>query len=1546
MKNMKAIITFFLVAVALLATAKAAMGAVYINEVMAEPAAGESEWIELYNDGDQLVDLTGWTIEDGTGSTYGNGAGDALDGLTITAESYRVLTQGVEYNFQLNNDGDVIVLINNAGEIEDEIAYGDFNDGNVDDNLPDPNENESLTRIPDGNDNWFATTVKVTPNATNNNLPSGPIPAQILDEISETKIINLSQYITDADGEELTFSIIQEGDNNDVECVINEENLSLTIVEGWDDKQTRCMINAFDGYENAEFEAAVTITPALQIRESSIRVKGNAYNASEGVNVTPGESVTVNFEYSNNLDVILGRVKITATSADIPELNYEKHEWRFLPSLRGASSDSFSFDVPPTVGDVFELTITIEDETAEEVEYGDSVTLQFNVQKVAKDIHLNSANLSDAELTCTRKAELTLELTNDGRNNVAPRILVYNEEATGQLNNEGTFDFPSEPAINIVYDYEDEDAGESSDIILPRGTETAILTADAGKLAAGEHSLYIYVVDPFFGGVGGNGVGATAIIDFTVGNCLNADSIDDENLLTTFRNSNREMEVPLTALDNNNDENNYLYLNEDLGTGGDADYAFRFGTEPVEGELISCRIKNDVTLSCRQNPERLMDEGAEEKIITILESETGSEINETLTVTITPTLELSYIAIDGKSKRELETQEETILLKPLDRLELQYKVRNNLNQKVIRTTVELVDNNGNADGYRFDFSEEKEQFHLNSMAETQIKSMAVTIPADIEEKEEPYQLQLRVSGETEDGNQVMDTFDFEFRIEQEPSSIILNAALAENEPRELDCEAGSMLAVTYTNTGRIAEDDIVIQAKVDGEIKWNSYNASGRFIRLDGNGGSGSQKISLPIIGRGPHDITVELLYNFDEAGEEAANIIRSAPVRVIRSNCLDQENFAPEAGEYYLKIGMTFDEPPFSVSLLDEERGDPNLIGWFVNDEQLPRKQGPEYVFMSKSLGDFTITAKYNNDQDDTLSWGITVTNVPKSYLFTTNIPEQEEEVADFDNLVVENQQGKIEFQGASNLRKLLDLDEYIIVGDRFVSVLNSDDGLGMSNRFPKARVTLNDVEPGKTLIYHYSEFGSLEKLKSKPTICNRESQPKCTLISHDETTKKLVFEVDGFSTYRVVTKRDSDLEVVPAEISFEEAVRGETVSTNFTVRNLGTIEDITDMEFSSTMASKYEVSFSNSPLLLTPESPEATVNLAFKIPTDEDAGRHRIGEIKVKGRINESTAVEKFIPVYVNPKTFLKIEGIKVNGKSSGKLSIEESNEIEVTVMNEYTKDIEDVLVTVKMLDVDGDDIEEESEEDNIKDGDKQEFQTTFDLSGETLDEEEYTLEITAEGEATDGSEHQALATARVKVDRKRHEVIIKQAALSSNILKCLRQTNVQATIENIGTSDEDDIEIKVKNTALGIDLSKGNIELDKYSRRNNDYRATFDLALEDAPAGTYPITIELYREDKQEDTQELTLSVEECLVQKQASQQQQVQSQKADDELARVLQQQLQQQLAARQQAAAQQQDNVVRSSFRDSSSYTLLLGTLVVLVFIALVLALAVMLIKKK
>ncbi|MDO8669724.1 MAG: lamin tail domain-containing protein [Candidatus Buchananbacteria bacterium] len=115
---------------------------VVINELVSDPADGEVEWIELYNNTTDSIELKGWFIIDGSGQETD------LSGQ-ISGHQFKIIASP---KGNLNNSGDLVVLKDASKAVIDQVAYGNYDDSNVFDNAPKSDDPSSIARIIDGRD--------------------------------------------------------------------------------------------------------------------------------------------------------------------------------------------------------------------------------------------------------------------------------------------------------------------------------------------------------------------------------------------------------------------------------------------------------------------------------------------------------------------------------------------------------------------------------------------------------------------------------------------------------------------------------------------------------------------------------------------------------------------------------------------------------------------------------------------------------------------------------------------------------------------------------------------------------------------------------------------------------------------------------------------------------------------------------------------------------------------------------------------------------------------------------------------------------------------------------------------------------------------------------------------------------------------------------------------------------------------------------------------------------------------------------------------------
>lgn len=138
------------------------LGEAVINEFVSDPADGEEEWVEIFNTTEKIFSLAGWTLEEGSG------ARTVLSGQLLPF-AYHLVKKP---KGSLNNGGDAIILCDQKGGLLDQLAYGDWDDGQTADNAPKAPDPGSTARKINGYNSFnnsfdFIYTLTPTPGASN-----------------------------------------------------------------------------------------------------------------------------------------------------------------------------------------------------------------------------------------------------------------------------------------------------------------------------------------------------------------------------------------------------------------------------------------------------------------------------------------------------------------------------------------------------------------------------------------------------------------------------------------------------------------------------------------------------------------------------------------------------------------------------------------------------------------------------------------------------------------------------------------------------------------------------------------------------------------------------------------------------------------------------------------------------------------------------------------------------------------------------------------------------------------------------------------------------------------------------------------------------------------------------------------------------------------------------------------------------------------------------------------------------------------------------------
>ncbi|MFH1409141.1 MAG: Ig-like domain-containing protein [Nanoarchaeota archaeon] len=199
----------------------------------------------------------------------------------------------------------------------------------------------------------------------------------------------------------------------------------------------------------------------------------------------------------------------------------------------------------------------------------------------------------------------------------------------------------------------------------------------------------------------------------------------------------------------------------------------------------------------------------------------------------------------------------------------------------------------------------------------------------------------------------------------------------------------------------------------------------------------------------------------------------------------------------------------------------------------------------------------------------------------------------------------------------------------------------------------------------------------------------------------------------------------------------------------------------------------------------------------------------------------------------------------------------------VDEEDIEIQDIIVTATIYDIDdGDDLEEESDEFDLKPGRDETVDFTFDVP-KFVDEGSYDIGILIEGTDEDGNDHVVEWTIYLEVNKQTHALFIEDEQFSPNIISCNRITELNFNVVNLGSEDEDEVTVTVESNDLGIDFKEEEIELDSGSDQDDStYSKSLTVDARGLESGVYSATIRAYyNDDRLEDTKTVQLQVSSC-------------------------------------------------------------------------------------
>jgi len=210
-------------------------------------------------------------------------------------------------------------------------------------------------------------------------------------------------------------------------------------------------------------------------------------------------------------------------------------------------------------------------------------------------------------------------------------------------------------------------------------------------------------------------------------------------------------------------------------------------------------------------------------------------------------------------------------------------------------------------------------------------------------------------------------------------------------------------------------------------------------------------------------------------------------------------------------------------------------------------------------------------------------------------------------------------------------------------------------------------------------------------------------------------------------------------------------------------------------------------------------------------------------------------------------------------------ETIDIKINVENDGSSDM-DVIVEAILYNVDEDEKIADAESDSIEieEGEDEDFDLEIEIpSDEDLDEDDtYILYVKAyeDGEEEDNCVEDSI---ELDLERPKHQVIINDISVVPSTQQCGETVSVSVDIENTGTSDEDDVYVKILNSELNINERSETYDLDDYSESDNDALVKFTLDMpENADEKSYTFTVYVYFDDGSDyNTEDFTITLTDC-------------------------------------------------------------------------------------
>ncbi|MEM4260429.1 MAG: hypothetical protein QXG00_04290 [Candidatus Woesearchaeota archaeon] len=305
-----------------------------------------------------------------------------------------------------------------------------------------------------------------------------------------------------------------------------------------------------------------------------------------------------------------------------------------------------------------------------------------------------------------------------------------------------------------------------------------------------------------------------------------------------------------------------------------------------------------------------------------------------------------------------------------------------------------------------------------------------------------------------------------------------------------------------------------------------------------------------------------------------------------------------------------------------------------------------------------------------------------------------------------------------------------------------------------------------------------------------------------------------------------------IPTELVFggPSQERGVIITKTFTITNNGGTT-INNLILTTNANSKYETVITPSNVAILNPGQVATITITIKVPLDQDSGLKTIGSILLTAT-GPDRLISQSIPLKLETESNLEIRKVRVTINDEDSSSIDDGDDFNVKPGDKVTLEIEvrNTLSNQNIKNVDIDvinddlDVDETESIKKINDGEKKTVEVAFTIERD-IDEDDYEIEINAQGTDEEGATHQDFWVIIANVERKKHDLQIKDISINPSTIRCEKTARLSLTIDNIGSSNEKDVMIEIKSEDL-----------------NNYFQRVRDLSVDEDDSITRTFTINI--------------------------------------------------------------------------------------------------------